>query len=133
MKTATIPVGGTLTTTFRYRLAGATLAYDGPQVVETVPPTRAVGVDPNLREVRVTFDRDMRDRSWSWVQVDADKYPKTTGDPSYVDARTCVMPVKLKPGTEYVVWINKGQYSSFADAQGKPAKAYELRFTTAAR
>jgi hypothetical protein len=41
--------------------------------------------------------------------------------------------VKLKPDTEYVVWINKGRFDAFRDTDGRPAQPYELRFRTARR
>jgi hypothetical protein len=129
---ASIPPGGAVRTTFRYRAEGGRLGLPGPHVVDTVPPAGAVDVDPTLSELRVTFDADMHPRSWSWVQAD-EAYPKTTGSPRYVDARTCVMPVRLKPDTEYVVWINGPRSVNFRDTQGRSAKPYELRFHTAAR
>jgi hypothetical protein len=127
---ALIPEGGHLTTSFRYHLEGASLGLPGPVVVETFPPQGAQDVDHKLQEIRVTFDTDMRDGSWAWVQVDPDTYPKTTGKPRFVDARTCVLPVKLQKDHEYVLWINHPKFESFRDAQGRPAKSYELRFHT---
>jgi hypothetical protein len=125
-----IPAGGKATTTFRYHLEGATIGLPGPVVVQTSPPTGAQDVDPRVKEIRITFDTDMRDGSWAWVQVDPDTYPKTTGKPRFVDARTCILPVKLKPNHDYVVWINHPGYDAFRDTQGRAAKPYELRFHT---
>jgi hypothetical protein len=127
---ALIPEGGHLTTSFRYHLEGASLGLPGPVVVQTFPPQGAQDVDPRLQEIRVTFDADMRDGSWAWVQVDPDRYPKATGKPRFIDARTCVLPVKLKKDHEYVLWLNHPKFEGFHDTQGRVAKPYELRFHT---
>jgi len=133
VKITSIPVGGADHTFFRYRVPGGWLGLPGPRVVGTVPASGAHDIDASVREIRVTFDADMRPKSWSWVQVDEGRYPKTTGDPYYADHRTCVLPVKLKPGTEYVVWINHSQFDNFRSADGRAAKPYEIRFRTADR
>ena len=44
--------------------------------------------------------------------------------------KTCVLPVKLKPGTTYAVWINSAQFGNFKDADGKSAVPYLLVFQT---
>ncbi|HEY2784094.1 MAG TPA: Ig-like domain-containing protein [Fimbriiglobus sp.] len=43
-----------------------TLASVPPVVVKTVPVAGADDVDPKRTEVRVTFSKDMQDKSWSW-------------------------------------------------------------------
>jgi hypothetical protein len=82
LKTVMVPANDDVTTTFRYRLPGASLAFDGPRVTESVPKSGAVDVDPRLSELRVTLDRAMRDRRcWAWVQADAEKSLTTGGAP----------------------------------------------------
>jgi hypothetical protein len=127
-RVATIAPGDSLTTRFRYKVDGVALP-SGPAVVMSSPARGALDVDPATTEIRVTFDTDMADHAWSWVQADGN-YPKVNGDPRYVDARTCVLPVKLKPETDYVVWVNHPQYDSFRSKEGAPAVPYELRFRT---
>lgn len=127
----TIPKDGALSTRFRYHLDGAPVAI-GPTVVSTSPARGATDVDPATKEIRVVFSEDMADGAWSWVQVD-DHYPKVKGKPTFADARTCVLPVKLEPDTDYVVWVNHARYHSFHSAAGAPAVPYELRFHTAKR
>ena len=131
VRVATIAEGGSLSTRFRYTVDGVVLAT-GPTVVTSSPARGALDVDPSTTEIRVTFDEDMADHSWSWVQADG-TYPKVKGVPRYVDARTCVLPVRLKPDTDYVVWINHPRYDSFRSKDGAPAVPYELRFHTAGK
>jgi hypothetical protein len=102
-----------------------------PRVVETFPANGATDVDPATDEIRVTFDKEMSDGSWSWVKSSPEAFPESTGDVHYLaDGTTCVMPVKLKPGTKYVVWFNTANYQNFKDREGRPAVPHLLTFTT---
>lgn len=101
-----------------------------PVVVSTEPARGDTDVDPSLKEIRVTFNKEMIDGNWSWCQTD-EPYPETTGSPYYLeDEKTCVMPVKLEPETEYVIWINSEEYANFKDKHGQRAVPYALYFTT---
>ncbi len=112
--------------------AGNPLESLPPVVVRTMPVQGAVGVDPGLKEIRVTFSRRMSRRSWSWVSVDPDAWPPVTGRPRFVDGgRTCVLPVSLEPGREYAVLVNSDRYRGFRDRAGRPAVPFLLRFRTA--
>jgi RNA polymerase sigma-70 factor (ECF subfamily) len=104
-----------------------------PVVVKTVPAAGAADVDPALSEIKVTFSKDMMDRSWSWTQVSDDTFPKAAGDnPVHYekDKRTCVMKVKLEPGKTYVIWLNSDRFVNFKDADARPAVPYLLVFQT---
>jgi hypothetical protein len=103
-----------------------------PTVVQTTPANGAVNVDPAaLTEIRVTYSRPMLDGSWSWVQMSEETYPETTGRAHYLaDRKTCVLPVKLKPGKSYIISLNSENYTNFADANGRPAVPYLLQFST---
>ncbi len=102
-----------------------------PRVVETFPADGATDVDPATSEIRVTFDKEMADRNWSWVQSSPASFPKSAGDVHYLaDMKTCVMPVELEPGTKYVIWFNRAQYLNFKDPEGRPAEPHLLTFTT---
>ena len=110
-------------------LGGQGVDAQPPVVIKTVPVAGDKAVDPGLKEIRVTFSKDMiTKKSWSFVQVSKDSFPKTTGEPRFVDARTCVLPVALKPGGQYVVWINKGKFSAFRDTNKRSAVPYLLSF-----
>jgi hypothetical protein len=107
------------------------LLADLPAVVLSVEPRLgATDVDPDLREIRVTFSKPMMDRSWSWTGGGA-TYPKSDGTIHYEkDRRTCVMPVKLEPGKTYVMGINSERFRNFKDADGRPASPYLVAFRT---
>ena len=105
----------------------------GPSVAQTVPQNGDNNVAPSLKEIRVTYDREMSEHSWSWCQAgeQGSIYPQTTGTPHYdADKRTCVLPVKLEPGTSYAIRLNSGDFRAFRDAAGRPATPYLLRFAT---
>jgi RNA polymerase sigma-70 factor (ECF subfamily) len=108
-----------------------TLQSAPPVVVKTEPQAGSDNVDPGLDRITVTFSKQMRDKSWSWVLVTRDSFPQTTGGPKYLaDKRTCVLPVKLQPGKTYAIWINKGRYAGFKDGEGRSAVPYLLVFKT---
>lgn len=108
------------------------LASAPPVVVKTVPEAGSVGVDAALTEVRVTFSKRMQDGSWSWSTWGEENFPEMTDQPHYLsDGRTCVMPVKLKPGKFYATWLNSNKFKNFKDADGQPAVPYLLTFKTA--
>jgi RNA polymerase sigma-70 factor (ECF subfamily) len=105
----------------------------GPSVAQTVPRNGDNEVDPSLAEIRVTYDREMSDGSWSWCQTGEKTsiYPETTGNAHYeADHKTCVLPVKLAPGTSYALRLNSGGYRNFMDIAGRPALPYLLQFKT---
>lgn len=102
-----------------------------PSVVQTVPECGAQEVDPDLKQITVTFSKDMMtDRMWSICQISSDHFPKGRGDIHYKNSRTCVFPVKLEPGKTYVLWFNRGKYNAFRDAGNRPAIPYQLVFKT---
>ena len=104
-----------------------------PSVVKTVPQAGDVAVDPTLKEISVTFSKDMlTDRMWAICQISDDTFPaKGDGKIHYLaDKRTCVFPVKLQPGKTYVLWFNRGKFNSFRDTANNPAVPYLLLFQT---
>jgi RNA polymerase sigma-70 factor (ECF subfamily) len=104
-------------------------------VVLTVEPkVGATDVDPDLKEIRVTFSKKMTDKSWSWPTGNKYAAPKLAGGSIHFDSerRTCVMPVKLEPGKTYVIGVNSERFRNFKDEQGQPALPYLLVFTTRA-
>ena len=102
-----------------------------PVVVKTVPAAGSEGVDPATTMVRVTFSKEMLDKSWSWA-TDAGRGAELPGDAVKYDKdkKTCVMTVKLKPDTTYATWLNVGDFQNFKDTDGKSAVPYLLVFRT---
>jgi len=108
-----------------------TVANQPPVVVETDPVAGAHDVSPGLTEIRVRFSKPMMNDSWSWSTAWENSTPASTGDPHYLaDRRTCVLPVKLAPGTTYGFWLNSEKFRNFTDRDGRPAVPYLLLFNT---
>jgi RNA polymerase sigma-70 factor (ECF subfamily) len=108
-----------------------TLESVPPVVVKTVPQAGKADVDPELEEISVTFSKDMLDQSWSWSTLSQESFPEMNGKPSYLDdKRTCVLPVKLKPGKTYAIWLNSAKFGNFKDTDGRSAVPYLLVFKT---
>ena len=102
-------------------------------MIKTVPESGAKNVDPALSEIRVTFSKEMTDRSWSWVQIAPENFPELVGEPRYLeDKKTCVVDVRLDPGKTYIIWLNTQRFSNFRDADGRAAQPYLLMFETGA-
>jgi RNA polymerase sigma-70 factor (ECF subfamily) len=103
-----------------------------PVVVRTVPQAGDTEVDAGkVTEIRVTFSKDMMDKSWSWTQISDETFPKTNGEVRYdKDRRACILPVKLEAGKTYVLWLNSEQFHNFKDADGQSAVPYLLVFET---
>ena len=99
-----------------------------PAIVSTALAVGATEVDPATTEITVTFDQDMAG-GFSWTGGGPD-YPPTTGRPSWRDARTCVLPVKLEAGHYYRVGINSKSHQNFRSQSGVPAPPSAIYFTT---
>jgi RNA polymerase sigma-70 factor (ECF subfamily) len=104
-----------------------------PSVIKTVPQAGDTGVDPALREISVTFSKDMKTKEqWSWCMHTPDSFPQIDKTKIHYlqDQRTCVLPVQLEPGKTYVIRINTKQFNYFRDKNGNPAAPYLLVFQT---
>jgi hypothetical protein len=112
--------------------ATATARADAPKVVEAKPDDGEMDVDPATRELRVTFDQDM-DRGGFSIVGGGPTFPgDPAGRPRWVDARTVVMPLKLKPNQSYQLSINSARFQNFKNKQGESAVPYPIRFRTGA-
>ena len=103
-----------------------------PSVVKTVPQAGDTAVDAGLKEIRVTFSKEMiTERMWSVVRINRENFPRIVGQVHYLkDKRTFVAPVALEPGKTYTLWFNRGRYTGFRDKQKNPAVPYLLVFQT---
>ncbi len=103
-----------------------------PVVIKTLPQSGDTSVDPSVTEIRVTFSKEMMtNNQWSWVKISDDTFPEIAGNIHYLnDKKTCVLPVKLKPGKTYVIWINSGKYNYFKDTNTYSAIPYLIVFET---
>jgi hypothetical protein len=105
-----------------------------PRVVASEPANGATDVDPGLREIKVTFNREMQRDKWSWVMQRAcGVYPGYQGSPPPAFDETgkiCSLPVRLSPNTVYALSINSFQHTGFRDLANHPALPYGLAFRT---
>ena len=101
-----------------------------PRVVSAKPDDGEADVDPATRELRVTFDQDMSHDSMS-ILGDGPTFPADpAGEARWVDARTLVLPLKLKPGRDYELSLNGGRFQGFRNTRGQPTVPYPIRFRT---
>lgn len=99
-----------------------------PRVVSTFPENGSQDVDPSINEISVTFNEEMMDGNWSWVYENESTFPQMIGQAYYKDNNTTnVLPVKLEPNKEYVIWINSANYKNFKNKKG--ISAFPFRFT----
>ncbi len=101
-----------------------------PKIVSIDPPNGAENVDPDLAAITVTFDRPMRDKSWS-VVGGGPHHPEGRGGDRY-DEKCLVFtwPVRLKPEWSYNFWLNYGEYDNFKSSDGRPLRPVTVRFRT---
>jgi beta-lactamase regulating signal transducer with metallopeptidase domain len=101
-----------------------------PRIIATAPKIGATDVDPALKEITVTFDRDMG-AGMSWTGGGPD-YPKSPegAKAQWRDKRTCVLPVTLQAAHYYRVGINSTSYRNFQSAAGVSAAPSAIYFTT---
>ena len=102
-----------------------------PQIIATSPQNGAQNVSPASTTISVTFDRPMMDKSWSWAYENKETFPEVNGDPAY-DATFTIntLPVKLRPDTTYVIWINTEKLKSFKSKDGVAATPFKFTFST---
>ena len=101
-----------------------------PVVISIKPENYSNKVSPDTTEISVTFNKEMMDRSWSWVRWNY-PFPETKGNASYDNTKTtCTLPVKLEPGKAYLIRINSPSHMNFRSADGSNAQPFVLVFST---
>jgi hypothetical protein len=115
-------------------VAGATVTIveeaKAPVIIKMEPANGATDVDAaTVKELRVTFDVDMSG-GMSWCNPSG-AFPESTGQPpKWIDKRTCVLPVALQSGKNYVLSINLPGYTNFKSATGVPVVPVRYTFST---
>ena len=102
-----------------------------PKIVMMDPANGAKDVDPKTDELRVTFDQPMS-LTYSWC-TDGKDFPeiKEGVRPRWTDDRkTCILSVKLKPGSNYHLFLNLANYTGFCSASGIALESVEYSFST---
>lgn len=101
-----------------------------PRIVSTTPKVGETDVKPDLKEITITFDREMQP-GFSWTGGPPDFPPGPEGQkPRWLDKRTCVLPVKLEAARYYRVGINSTSFQSFRSTDGVPVSPSAIYFTT---
>jgi hypothetical protein len=104
-----------------------------PMIVGLLPRNGAQDVDPNLKELRVTFNVPMAE-GFSWTGG-GEQFPTIPDGkkPFWTDDhKTCVLPVELKPGSEYHLGINSPSHKNFQSSGGVPVDPVNYTFKTKA-
>lgn len=103
-----------------------------PKIVKMAPANGATDADAAATELRIEFDKPMgKGTSFSGG---GETYPETPDgqNPKWSeDRRTCIVPVKLRPGQEYKMSLNAPPYASFRSEWGVPLAPAEYAFRTA--
>ncbi|MBU8869314.1 MAG: DUF4932 domain-containing protein [Gemmatimonadales bacterium] len=101
-----------------------------PSVLSVNPPNGAVDVDTSCPAVIITFDRPMKDKSWS-VMSTGQPIPEVAGMVSYNDDRTVLtIPVALVAGVSYGFALNSPTGGGFMDENGNELSEYLVSFRT---
>jgi len=112
-------------------VAGASLVSAAPpKVVKAMPDNGQENVDPATTEIRIEFDQPMSTAGRSIVGG-GETFPKTVGNPRWLNPRTMIIPVKLEPGHEYWLSINSDSFKNFTNKAGESAEPYPISFVTA--
>jgi len=102
-----------------------------PAIVSMDPPNGATNVDPNLKEIRVTFNVEMGGGfSWCGGGANFPESPEGGRARWSEDKKTCFRPVQLKPNWDYRLGINAYSFKNFSSAWGVPVDPVSYTFTT---
>ena len=102
-----------------------------PKIVSFNPPNGARDVSPGQTELRISFSVPMGE-GFSWTGG-GPKFPTIPDGkrPYWTDDRkTCVLPVALKPGSEYQLGLNSPSHKNFQSAAGVPLDPVVFSFKT---
>lgn len=112
--------------------AANAVSADAPQVVELIPTNGATDVDPGIKQVQVTFDRDMSTRGWS-LCGGGPSFPEVQGQPRWKNKRTLIVKVRLKPDHDYSLMLNCPAAHNFQSAAGTALVPVPWSFATASK
>lgn len=112
-----------------------TLKNINPVVISSSPVAGTTTVDPSTNEITVTFSANMMtNKMWSVVKLNNSNFPQITDEVYFKDdARTFVIPVKLKANTVYAFSLNADNKKGFKSVNGKSAQPYIISFKTASK
>ncbi|HEY6913564.1 MAG TPA: S41 family peptidase [Paludibacter sp.] len=102
---------------------------DRPRIIRSVPAFGDCNVDPNLKEIELEFDQDMKE---GYSVMDGAYKFKITSKPIWKTNRILLLPVTLEPNTFYLNYLNNNNFSNFRNKAGLPLNATYLTFRTRA-
>jgi hypothetical protein len=114
-----------------FTTSGPKVEIKAPEIVSLDPPNGARNVNPAMTELRVTFSVPMGD-GFSWTGG-GPHFPTIPDGkkPYWTDGgKTCVLPVELKPGSEYGLGLNSPSYKGFQSGEGVPLPPVSYTFKT---
>ena len=105
-----------------------------PKVVSMKPPVGSQDVSPDVKELRVTFSVPMGG-GFSWTGGGPQFPTSPEGKKPFwtEDHKTCVLPVELKPNSQYRLGLNSPSYKGFQSATGVPLAPVVYTFKTSAK
>ena len=105
-----------------------------PEIVSVKPPIGAQDVSPSLKELRVTFNMPMGEGfSWTGGGPQFPTLPEGKKPFWTEDRKTCVLPVELKPNTQYRLGLNSPSFKNFKSAEGVPLAPVVYTFKTSSQ
>ncbi|HEX4069610.1 MAG TPA: M56 family metallopeptidase [Planctomycetaceae bacterium] len=102
-----------------------------PRLIDSVPKAGQSDVSADLKDLRVTFDRDMG-KGMSWTGNSESFFPPVDESQKarWINPRTCALPVKLEKGKYYRVGINSSGFGNFRSTRGVSFPPSVIYFTT---
>jgi hypothetical protein len=105
-----------------------------PKIVRMKPANDAQDASPDLKELRVTFNVPMGGGcSWTGGGPEFPAIPKGKKPFWTDDQKTCVLPVELKPDSQYRLGLNSVSFKNFKSADGVPLPPVVYTFKTSAK
>lgn len=102
----------------------------GPKIVSVFPADGDNNVDPDIENMVITFDREMKNPGWAFIRGNK-AFPSITGSPAYENGNKVLkLKIKLKPDTEYEVWLNKDSNLGFKGSDNIPMVPVFIKFKT---
>lgn len=104
-----------------------------PKIVSMKPPMGSQDVSPDVKDLRVTFSVPMGG-GFSWTGGGPQFPTGPEGKKPFwtEDHKTCVLPVELKPNSQYRLGLNSPSYKGFQSAGGVPLAPVVYTFKTSA-
>jgi hypothetical protein len=105
-----------------------------PMIVALSPVNGAQDVSPGLKELRVTFNVPMQEGcSWTGGGPEFPTIPDGKKPFWTEDQKTCVLPVELRPNSQYHLGLNSMSFKNFRSAGGIPLTPVAYAFKTGAQ